>query len=105
MMTWRPASKKEVESILAEDMSKLHPRHRALFESIRVSTRPIPVEDDLGQFVYVVGEHKGRVLYWSDIEEGWELEEPNVKGGINARGCNQFELSHIMYQTFGDPNA
>ena len=104
-MSWRPAPKEAVEKKLADGMSKLHPHHRALFESIRVSPRPIPVESDPGQFVFVVGEHNGRVLYWSDIEEGWELEEPNVKGGINTRGCNQFELSHIMYQTFGDPNA
>jgi hypothetical protein len=45
--------------------------------------------------------HRGR--YYSDVEDGWELEEPNGSGGIHARGTSQFELKHIVHQLFGAP--
>jgi hypothetical protein len=102
MTRWRSASKEDAERLLEEGVSELCPRHRALFDSIRVTPRPVPMASDPGGFVYVVAERKGRLLYWSGIEEGWESAQPDAEGGISERGCNQFELSHVMYQMFGD---
>lgn len=39
-----------------------------------------------------------KLLYWSDIEEGWELAVPSSCGSIESRGCNQFELKHVLDQ-------
>ncbi len=104
-MTFEPTSKSGVERLLEESTSTLHPSHRIQFEAIRISPRLVAVDNEPGAFVYVVAEHQGKILYWSDVEEGWEIEQPTRHGGIATRGCNQFELSHLMYQTFGDPNA
>ncbi len=43
--------------------------------------------------------------YWSDVEEGWDLETPDQQGAILDRGSNQFDLKHIAWQLFGPPNA
>ena len=72
---------------------------------MRITLRRVPVASDPGKYVYVVAEYQGRVLYYSDVEDGWELEIPNDAGGITDRGCNQFTLSHIMHHLFGDPDA
>jgi hypothetical protein len=50
-----------------------------------------------------VADHQGRILYYSDIEEGWAIERPDSAGGIADRDCSQFELSHVLWQVFGDP--
>jgi hypothetical protein len=105
MDTWKPTTREEVESLLSQELEDLHPVHLALFEPMRVTPRRVPVTSDPGQYVYVVAEYQGKVLYWSDVEEGWELEALNDAGGITERGCSQFELSHVMYQLFGDPDA
>ena len=105
METWQPATLKEVQRLLAEGVAELHPVHRQRFEAIRIAPRQVSVADSPGELIYVVAEHEGKLLYYSDIEDGWELETPNSSGGIDARGCNQFELTHIMYQTFGDPDV
>jgi hypothetical protein len=104
METWEPATLEEVSRFLAKGLDVCHPAHRARFEEIRVIPRLVPVADFPGEFVYLVAEHGGKLLYYSDVEEGWEIEPPNEHGGINTRGCNQFELTHVMYQIFGNPD-
>lgn len=105
MGTWQPATLPEVQRLLAEGLAVLHPAHRVRFEAMCIAPKQVPVANTLGEFVYVVAEYQGKLLYYSDIEDGWELEAPNSGGGINVRGCNQLELTHVMYQTFGDPDV
>ena len=105
MGTWQPATREEVERLLSEELNGLHPIHLARFKAMRVTPRRVPVVSDPGEYVYVVAEYQGKVLYYSDVEDGWEIEALNDSGGIAQRGCNQFKLSHVMYQLFGDPDA
>jgi hypothetical protein len=105
MDTWQPATREEVEALLSEELSALHPAHLARFEAMRVTPRRVAVTSAPGEYVYVVAEFQGKVLYFSDVEDGWELEALDDSGGITERGCNQFELKHIMHQLFGAPDA
>ena len=105
MDTWQPATREEVERLLSEELKGLHPVHLARFKAMSVTPRRVPVESDPGEYVYVVAEYQGKVLYYSDVEDGWEIEVLNDSGGIAERGCNQFKLSHVLHQLFGDPNA
>ena len=105
MEPWAPATKEEVETLLAKAVTQLTPSHRVGFEVIVVPLRKVPVLDSPGEFVFVVAEHVGKIIYWSDVEEGWECDTPNQSGGIDRRGCNQFELSHIAHQIFGNCDA
>lgn len=102
-MTWKPATIDEVLTLLAEELRELHPRHHEQLSPCLIKPRMVPVDDTPGESVVVVAEIDGDILYWSDVEEGWELEPPSRSGGVSARGCNQFELSQIAYQRFGDP--
>jgi hypothetical protein len=102
-MSWRPARKEEVEDLLSQGLETLSPSHRHQFERIRTPIRSINVDDDPGQAVFAVAVVNGKLVYWSDIEEGWEVEEPTSADSIRSRGCNQFELRHIAYQLFGNP--
>ena len=83
MTPWNPLSREEIEAELAR-------------ASVPVAAYP-------GERVWVVAEHQGRILYYSDIEQGWAIERPDGAGGIADRDCNQFELPHLMCQLFGDP--
>lgn len=103
MTSWRPATPRQVEVLLEKALGELHSEHRARFERLRIPLRTVAVSAPPGGRVVVVAEHEGKILYWSDIEEGWELEYPNEDGAIQIRGSGQFELSHLMYQLFGDP--
>ncbi len=102
---FRPATIAEVTELFEDSLRRLHPEHRAAIESARVAPRELPVADSPGEYVVAVAAFGDMLLYWSDVEEGWELERPDHEGGIGSRGCNQFELTHLMYQMLGDPNA
>ncbi len=105
MDTWRAAGRDEVEGLLEAEVAVLHPRHRSLFDVMRVPLRQVPVSGADGEHVFVVAEHQGKILYFSDVEDGCEITEPDEHGGIAERGCNQLQLGHIMWQVFGDPDA
>jgi hypothetical protein len=94
-----------VTSRLAADMALLHPQHRAALEGVLIRPRTVGVSDSPGEFVVAVAVLDEKLLYWSDIEKGWELDMPDRRGNITSRGCNQFELRHLLYQVFGNPDA
>ena len=105
MSTWRAAGRDEVEGLLEAEVAVLHPKHRSMFDAMRVPLRQVPVSSAGGEHVFVVAEHQDKILYFSDVEDGWEITEPDEHGGIAERGGNQFQLGHIMWQVFGDPDA
>ena len=86
-------------------MASLHPQHREALESVLIRPRTVALNDSPGEFVVAVAVLDGKLLYWSDLEEGWELEAPDGRGNIPSRGCNQYELRHVLYQVFGAPTA
>lgn len=104
MEAWQPATLDEVKSILRDDLQRLHHKHQQLIEDMLIVPIQIPVNQYPGETVWAVAEHGGKLLYWSDVEDGWELEALQANGGIQDRGCSQYELQHIMYQLFGNPD-
>ena len=86
-------------------MASLHPQHRAALERALIHPHAVSVSESPNGFVIAVAVFDGKLLYWSDVEEGWELEAPDETGNIASRGCNQFDLSHVLYQALGDPDA
>jgi hypothetical protein len=101
----RPAEIPEVMSLLEQDMKSLHPAHGAALEKALVPARRILVADSPGESVVAVASIQGKLLYWSDTEDGWELDSLSADGSINSRGCSQLELGHITHQVFGEPSA
>jgi hypothetical protein len=104
MSSRRPETFDQVEALLKEAEQELHPAHRTRFQKMRVPFYEVPVSGDPGGSVVVVAECEGKVVYWSDIEEGWELDTLE-NGSIRERGCNQYELVQLMWQLFGDPET
>ena len=94
----------QVTRLLVTEMASLHPKHRAALERALIRPRTVGVTGAPGGFVVAVAVLDEKLLYWSDIE-GWELEAPDGRGNITSRDCNQFELRHVLYQVFGDPDA
>ena len=101
MQTWKPATLEAVLAVFNRELSGLSPAHRRLLETLRITPRKVAVIRYPGESVWAVAEHEGRVLYWSDVEQGWELEAPGAQGATHNRGSNQFELGHIAQQIFG----
>ena len=48
--------------------------------------------------MFAVARVGGSLLFWEDVEEGFELATPDDDGALRQYGASQFELSHIMHQ-------
>jgi hypothetical protein len=97
----RNAHADEVLSLLLQAMSALHAPHKAALERALIAPRYLAVEDSPGESVVAVAAFGRELLYWSDVEEGWELAIPSEGGTIPTRGCNQFELGHVLHRALG----
>jgi hypothetical protein len=102
-MNWQPASLDWVTSHLKAELLTLDPISRTRLEAHLVTPRLVQVESHPGDTVVVVGEIDEKVLYWSDVEDGWELDHLTPRFAIAERGSNQYTLSHIARHVFGGP--
>lgn len=100
----QPAILEKVEAQIAADLADLHPAHQARFESMRVPARFAPLDSVAGEYVYVVAEYRGKVLYYSDVDNGWGMDIPDANGRITDHAGELLRLPQLMNRLFGKPN-
>jgi hypothetical protein len=90
------------EKAFLTELARLRPRDQKQLRKLLVSPYLAPVQSCPGESVVVVAKRDEHVLYWSDVEGGWEWERLEADGSLRARGCNQFELRQMAQQIFED---
>jgi len=94
--SWKPSTASEVTLRLERDIAQLTPNQRAWLTPRLVRAKQVPVASDPPHSVVVVAETAGTVLYWSDVEEGWEVDLLSPEGSIDQRSSNQFTLAQAL---------
>jgi len=96
---WRPLTLAEMEALVAKQLGDCTHDQRAAFAAQRVPFHTVPLHR-LGKVepVWVVAHFAEGWLYYEDVEEGFEVGVPGADGALPERGCNQYELTHILYQ-------
>ena len=97
MDNWRPIPAPELEALVSSQLSVCSPTQQTAFARYRVQLYPAPFRraDALEQ-VLVVAELPVGLLYYDDVEEGFEVGAPDSRGILHDCGCNQFELKHAL---------
>jgi hypothetical protein len=95
----------EVLDLLHEQMASLPRAHRQALENALILARKVPVADSPNEHVIAVASFGSKLLYWSDLEQGWEIEALDDRGRIGTRGSNQFELAQALWRELGDPKV
>ena len=99
MDRWTPATTEEIAAIIERDLSECSEDLVALFESIRTPMRAVPITRyGKSEFVYIVAERNGVVVYYEDVEEGFNLAELATDGAIATPGYEQWQLQHALRQ-------
>lgn len=93
----------EVLEFLHQEMTSLPRAHRGALERALILARKVPVADSPSEHVIAVASFGDKLLYWSDLEEGWEIEALDERGRIPTRGCNQLQLGQALWQELGAP--
>lgn len=97
MEQWRPATVEEVKQIVHQDLKTFDDAQLAAFEKYSVKPYIAPiVRYGRNETVVVVARKQDQVIYWEDIEEGFNVSPINVEGKILEHWCNQDELAFAL---------
>lgn len=93
-MLWKPITKNELEELVNKQFSECSPELREIFEKYRLSFKLAPI-NRYGNIegVYIVARNENEVLYYEDVEDGFNFSLINVEGMILEHWCNQDSLS------------
>jgi len=92
-MEWKAATLSEVGDIVKADLAKCDPEQMATFRQFSVEPyyAPIVRYGEIGQVV-VVARKSDEVMYWEDVEEGFNISPVGQDGVVLEHWCNQDEL-------------
>jgi hypothetical protein len=94
---WQPITIPELEAIVAAQLAACTPEQQAAFAAYRVPFYSIPLSRlEAIESALVVAELPTGLLYFEDVEEGFEIGTPGPGGVLPDQGCNQLELAHVL---------
>ena len=98
-MSWEPITKDELEKEIEAQCSQLSQAELSYFRNIRVPLRPVKI-DRWGKLeeVFIIAETGGLIVFYEDIEEGFEITKLNQKNAISEYGANQYTIQHVVNQ-------
>ncbi len=98
-MEWRPATIDEVRKFVRADLEKCDPQQIAVFRQYSVDPYFAPIER-YGKLekVVVVAYNSGEVMYWEDVEEGFNTSPVGADGHVLQHWCNQDDLGTALNQ-------
>lgn len=98
MSTW--PSRKDIDSMIANALAEYDDAVRSEWERIRIEPekwRCSPWGDETGGF-WAVAVNDGRVLWFNEIEEGFNWSRYTIRGTIDEYFCDQTEFVTILEQ-------
>jgi hypothetical protein len=99
-MTWRPVSIEELREILARELRHCSDELRAYLSSVAFEPakwQQSPYGDE-GNGFWAIASDQGRVLWYNDIEDGFNVSAFTEEGAIpsDEYWCNQDELRDAL---------
>jgi hypothetical protein len=97
--TWRPITRDEFDDLVAEQVAALDPGQRTALDTSRVEPRQAIIrrsEEAGDERVWVIAERQGQVLYFDDVEWGWNWSEVCREDRILRPGGGQGELWGVL---------
>ena len=93
MAKWRPATVDEVKSIVEKDLTACDAEQLVAFSSFAVPPHVAPIiRYGKIESVVVIARRGNEVIYWEDVEEGFQVSPINPDGRILEHWCNQDDL-------------
>jgi len=96
-MAWEPASIEEVRAIVEEDLKDCDTEQIAVYRKYAVEPYLESIErSGKMESVVVVARKEDEVIYWEDIEEGFNVSPVAADGRILEHWCNQDALKFAL---------
>jgi hypothetical protein len=97
-MEWRAATIETVSKIVEDDLKSCGGDEAATFSKYRVEPYLSPITRyGRDESVVVVARRQNEVIYWEDVEEGFNRSPVRADGRILEHLCNQDDLRLALY--------
>src|SRR5215471_3383941 len=97
MDNWRPATIEEVKRLVARDLKVCDAEQISAFKKYAVEPYLAPINRyNKIETVIVVARNGDQVIYWEDVEEGFNVSLIDPDGQILEHWCNQDELQFAL---------
>jgi hypothetical protein len=94
---WKPATIAEVKQILNQDLAGCDAEQKAVFHRYAVEPYTAPIiRYGQAESVIVVARRNDEVIYWEDVEEGFNVSPIDESGTILEHWCNQDQLPYAL---------
>jgi hypothetical protein len=95
-MEWQPATVEEVMKIVRDDLAECDEEQLVAFKRYAVEPYVAPILRYEMENAIVVARRGDEVIYWEDVEEGFNLSPVAPDGRILEHWCNQDELRFAL---------
>jgi hypothetical protein len=96
-MEWKPASVGDVKEIVRGELGQCDEQQLATFQQHSVEPyRATILRYGKSESVVVVARRGDEVIYWEDVEEGFNVSPISKDGHILVHLCNQDQLRHAL---------
>jgi len=97
MEEWQPATVDEVQNIVNRDLAECDAEQTATFEKYAVGPYLASiVRHGRKETVVVVARKGNEVIYWEDVEDGFNISPIDAEGQLLEHWCNQDELAFAL---------
>lgn len=106
MSTWKAIREEEFDELLQEQYRELTPEARMLFERYRVPLWKATIrrsETAGDELVFVVAQSGDGILYFDDVEHGFNISTVDEEGRVLHPGGSQATLSEAIDEWFPGP--
>jgi hypothetical protein len=94
---WKPASIKEVKEVIHQDLADCDPEQLAVFHQYAVEPFAATIlRYGRTESVIVLARRNDEVIYWEDVESGFNVSPIDENGRILEHWCNQDELCYAL---------
>lgn len=102
MDTWKPITADELSQLIERELGGCKTTQQEAFKQIRIAPRATPiVRGGNVESVFVVAERGNEVLYYEDVEEGFNVSPLDSDGVIANPGFEQWELDDALHHWLG----
>jgi len=95
---WQPYQQSEIQEMIDVGCQKLKPEERKFWEQVKVNPQQWQLSPwgDQGGGFWVVAIYSNKVLWFNDIEEGWNVSTYQEQGVIQEYWCDQAAFEHTL---------
>jgi hypothetical protein len=97
MNDWRPATEDAVSEIVATDLTACDAEQLAAFKKYGVEPFSAPImRHGKVESVVVIARNGDQVIYWEDVEDGFNISPIGADGTVLEHRCNDDELRFAL---------